>query len=72
MGRGVPGVGDDDVVEGGVLLAEAGEAYAEDHCVWVRVRGAKGCLGCVWERDGASEVGGNFWAGVEPSGRRGV
>jgi hypothetical protein len=31
---GVPGVGDDDVVEGGVLLAEAGEADLKDHGRW--------------------------------------
>lgn len=30
-----PRVGDDDVVDGGVLFAEAGEADAEDHFgVW--------------------------------------
>lgn len=27
----VPGMGDDDVVEGGVLFAEAGEADSHDH-----------------------------------------
>lgn len=30
MGNG-PSVGDDDIVDGGVLFAEAGEADAEDH-----------------------------------------
>ena len=35
-----PGVCDDDVVDGGVLFAEAGEADAEDHLgVW----GGCGC-----------------------------
>lgn len=29
---GVPGVCDDDVVEGGVAFAEAGEADSDDHC----------------------------------------
>ncbi len=34
MGGGwgeIPGLGDDDVVEGGVAFAEAGEADFEDH-----------------------------------------
>ena len=30
----VPGVGDDDVVEGRVALAEAREADFEDHCIF--------------------------------------
>lgn len=34
----VPCVGDDNVVEGGVFLAEAGKAYSDDHC---------GCAGFV-------------------------
>ena len=33
---------DDNVVEGSVLLAEAGEPYAEDHCVCVCVAGLGG------------------------------
>lgn len=35
-GKGAPGLGDDDVVEGGVAFAEAGEADFEDHC-WFRM-----------------------------------
>ena len=38
---------DDDVVEGGVAFAEAGEADFEDHCCW---RGG-------WGREGVFEVG---------------
>ena len=30
--RGAPGLRDDDVVEGSVAFAEAGEADFEDHC----------------------------------------
>lgn len=31
-GKGIPGLGDDDVVKGSVAFAEAGEADFEDHC----------------------------------------
>lgn len=39
-GKGAPGLGDDDVVEGGVAFAEAGKADFEDHC-WVSMRGRR-------------------------------
>lgn len=49
---GVPGVRDDYVVEGGMFLAEAGQAYAEDHrvggiCCVVELCGRKSST-CGW------------------------
>lgn len=41
--KGVPGLRDDDVVEGGVAFAEAGEADFEDH--------ARGALLGGWWRE---------------------
>ena len=46
MGETVPGLGDDDVVEGRVGFAEAGEADFDDH--W----GGLGVGGWEWGRDG--------------------
>ena len=51
--RGAPGLRDDDVVEGSVAFAEAGEADFEDHCSfegeggrWMMVKGCalRSCL----------------------------
>jgi hypothetical protein len=50
-GVGVPGVRDDDVVEGGMLLAEAGEPYAEDHCGMWRLMGRRGAWRLWWCRE---------------------
>jgi hypothetical protein len=58
LGGDVPGVRDDDVVEGSVLLAEAGEAYPQYHCVM---------CGCGLLRAGWGEVGG--WDGTFGLGR---
>lgn len=54
--RNEPGLGNDDIVEGGVAFTEAGEADFENHCSGVRgkklrERVNKGCfvlLGVFW------------------------
>ena len=53
-GGALPGLGDDDIVEGGVAFAEAGEADFEHHC-WV---GGDGWLGVeIWGGIGRAEGG---------------